>query len=179
VNKAVFINVKREELVADIVNKTFKHNFKYQNGTGGLCKVHTVRIHCLNGIPTRPFWINTSVRTTQTKKFNATVQLPEAKGNLKYVRTFNLFPEVEDIHIENTLREYGKIKKHVRENFSAAMEVDTITGVRGVCMEMERPVPTFLSIGNLRTKFVYQGMAEGCFNCNSTGHLRKECPKRF
>jgi IMP cyclohydrolase len=107
------------------------------------------------------------------------VQLSEANGNLKYVRIFNLISEVEDVHIENALREYGQVKKYVREKFAASLEVDILTGVRGVYLEMEKPLPPFMSIGNLRAKFFYLGMSEGCFNCSSTDHQRKDCPKRL
>jgi hypothetical protein len=142
-NRVMFIKVKREELVADIVNKTFEHNFKFESGA------------------------------------IAKVQLSEANGNLKYVRIYNLIPEVEDHHIENALRDFGKIKKHVQEKFPAALGVDICTGVRGVYMELEKPLPPYMSIGNLRAKFFYQGMTEGCFYCNGTDHIKKDCPKKL
>jgi Zinc knuckle len=135
--------VKKEELVTEVVNRTFEQNFKFESGA------------------------------------MVKVQLSEANGNLKYVRIFNLIPEVEDVHIENALRELGQIKKHIREKFPASLDVDIYTGVRGIYIEMEKPLPPFMAIGNLRAKFSYHGMSEGCFNCNSMEHQKKDCPKKL
>jgi hypothetical protein len=107
------------------------------------------------------------------------VQLSEANGNLKYVRIFNLIPEVEDEHIEVVMEQFGIIKKQVREKFPASLGVDIFTGVRGVYMEIKKPLPPYVAIGNLRAKLFYQGMAEGCFYCNGTDHVKKDCPKKF
>lgn len=142
-NRAMFIKVKNEALVQEIVGRTFEMTFKFESGVA------------------------------------VKVQLSEANGNLKYVRIFNLIPEVEDEHIEKVLEEYGTIKKQVREKFPAALGVDIYTGVRGVFMEIQKPLPPYMPIGNLRAKLFYHGMTEGCFYCGGTDHVRKDCPKRI
>jgi hypothetical protein len=142
-NRAVYIKLKEDALVQDIVGRTFEANFKFESGA-------LVRVH-----------------------------ISEANGNLKYVRIFNLIPEVDDEHIENVLKEYGTVKKLVREKFPASLEVDIYTGVRGAYMEINKPLPPYMSIGNLRAKFYYQGMTEGCFYCNGTDHVKLNCPKKI
>jgi hypothetical protein len=142
-NRALYIKLKEEALVQDIVGKTFEANFKFDSGA--IVKV----------------------------------QLSEANGNLKYVRIFNLIPEVDDESIAKVLKDYGTVKKQVREKFPASFEVDIFTGVRGVYMELNKPLPPYLSIGNMRAKFYYQGMSEGCFYCNGTDHIKLNCPKKI
>jgi hypothetical protein len=142
-NRALFIKVKSNELVKDIVGRTFESNFKFENG------------------------------------LSVKVQLSEANGNLKYVRIFNLIPEVEDENIAAVMEQFGTIKKLVKEKFPAALGVDIFTGVRGVFMEISKPLPPYVAIGNLRAKLFYQGMSEGCFYCNGTDHVKKDCPKKF
>jgi hypothetical protein len=139
----MYIKLKSDVLVQDIVGRTFEANFKFDKGT--IVKV----------------------------------QISEANGKLKYVRVFNLIPEVEDEHIANALKEYGTVKKQVREKFPATFGVDIFTGVRGVYMEISKPLPPYMSIGNLRAKFYYQGMTEGCFFCNGTDHVKLNCPKKI
>jgi hypothetical protein len=107
------------------------------------------------------------------------VQISEANGNLKYIRIFNLLPEVGEEHIERVLRDYGTVKKHVREKFPNSFGVEIFTNVRGVYMELAKPLPPFMQVGNLRAKFYYQGMTEMCFYCNGTDHIKINCPKKI
>jgi hypothetical protein len=44
---------------------------------------------------------------------------------------------------------------------------------------MEKPLPPFMAIGNLRAEFSYHEMSEGCFNCISMEHQQKYCPKKL
>jgi hypothetical protein len=122
--RAIYIKLKDDALVQDIVGRTFEANFKFDSGS--IVKV----------------------------------QISEANGNLKYVRNFNLIPEVEDEHIEKVLKAYGTVQKQIREKFPASFGVDIFTGVRGVFMELSKPLPPYMSVGNLRAKFYYQGMTE-------------------
>lgn len=105
------------------------------------------------------------------------VQVDQACRIFRYVRIFNLPPEIEDREISYVLGQYGTIRQHVRERFPNEMNVDIFTGVRGVHMEISKEIPAHLFVGHFRARVYYEGLKNKCFYCKSEGHVKTNCPK--
>lgn len=107
----------------------------------------------------------------------AEVRVDQASRIFRYVRIFNLPPEIEDREIQYVLGQYGTIRQHVRERFPAEMKVNIFTGVRGVHMEISKEIPANLYVGHFRARIFYEGLKNKCFFCKEEGHNKAECPK--
>lgn len=97
-------------------------------------------------------------------------------GNTRYVRVFDLPPEVSDVDLVTVMQRYGKIKRTVRERFPADFHLDLFTGVRGVYMNVEKEIPDVLYFRNRTGRVYYDGIKAKCFRCKSELHFKKDCP---
>lgn len=104
------------------------------------------------------------------------VKMSVAAGSYKYVRIFNLPPEIEDDEIGRVLVKYGKIKKLIREKFPPECELDLYTGIRGAYMDVQKPIPAALFIGSAKTRIFYEGLKNRCFHCKADDHMKYNCP---
>lgn len=107
----------------------------------------------------------------------ANVQVDQACRIFRYVRIFNLPPEIEDREIQYVLGQYGTIRQHVRERFPSEVNVNIYTGVRGVHMEVSKEIPAHLYVGHFRARIYYDGLKNKCFYCKAEGHEKSNCPK--
>lgn len=105
------------------------------------------------------------------------VQVDQACRIFRYVRIFNLPPEIEDREIQYVLGQYGTIRQHVKERFPNELNVNIFTGVRGVHMEISKEIPAHLYVGHFRARIFYEGLKNKCFYCKSEGHEKSNCPK--
>lgn len=108
---------------------------------------------------------------------SAKVSVQQAAKIFRYVRIFNLPPEIEDSSIQYVLGQYGTIRQHVRERFPSEMKVDIYNGVRGVHMEVSKEIPAHLYVGHFRARIFYEGLKNKCFFCKEEGHVKQNCPK--
>lgn len=108
------------------------------------------------------------------------VQLSAAKEVVRYVRLFNLPPEIEDQEIWAVMSKYGKIQRMIRERYASDTGFPIWTSVRGVYMELNEghEIPAFVHVRNLRARIYYEGLLNKCFQCGSTDHLKANCPQR-
>lgn len=97
-------------------------------------------------------------------------------GNMRYVRVFDLPPEVSDADLVTVMKEYGKIKRTVRERFPADFQLDLFTGVRGLYVNIEKEIPDILYFRNRKGRVYYDGIKPKCFCCKSELHFKKDCP---
>lgn len=104
------------------------------------------------------------------------VVMSEAGRNTRYVRIFDLPPEIPDSDVSSVMARYGKIKRLVRERFPAEYQLDMFTGVRGVYMEVDSGIPEALYFRNMKGRIYYDGLKLRCFSCKSDTHLKKCCP---
>lgn len=93
----------------------------------------------------------------------------------KYVRVFNLPPEIDDEELLYELEKYGIIKTITREKYSAAMGLPVFSGIRGVNMIINKEIPSQLTIHNMKCRVFYAGIRERCFVCGSTEHKKSDC----
>lgn len=105
------------------------------------------------------------------------VRLDVASSLFRYVRIFNLPPEIEDKDIATVLGQFGVIRQHVREKYPAAYGFSVYSGVRGVHMEISKEIPANLFIGHYKARLYYEGLKNKCFYCKGEGHLKATCPK--
>lgn len=107
-----------------------------------------------------------------------TVNLSSAISTFKYVRLFNIPPEVEDREIAGVLTKYGKIQRLVREKYPADTGYPIWTSVRGAHMEITTEIPAALHVRNYQVRVFYSGMKNKCFLCGSVEHQKADCPSR-
>lgn len=105
------------------------------------------------------------------------VQLATASRIFRYVRIFNLPPEIEEKTIAQALGQYGTIRQHVRERYPMDFQFNVYNGVRGVHMELAKEIPASLFIGHFRARLYYDGLKNRCFHCKQEGHVKSSCPK--
>lgn len=99
--------------------------------------------------------------------------------SMRYVRVFDLPPELPDDKLEGVLREFGRIERVVREKFPPNLGLDHMfTGVRGVYMDVKKDIPPSIDIAGRKAKIFYDGLRDTCFLCQTVGHRRNSCPQR-
>lgn len=117
-------------------------------------------------------------KTVNTSGVSVEVRMKIAGESMRYVRVFDLPPELPDDKLEGVLREFGKIERVVREKFPPNLGLDHLfTGVRGVYMDVTKDIPPSIDIAGRKTIF-YDGLKDTCFLCQTVGHRRNSCPQR-
>ncbi|XP_055601406.1 uncharacterized protein LOC129750180 isoform X1 [Uranotaenia lowii] len=106
------------------------------------------------------------------------VAMTEAGVNLRYVRIFNLPPELEDSEICNALAPFGTIRSQVREKYHRSTGYPVFSTVRGVYMEISKEIPSKLRFGDFQARLYHDGMVNKCFLCQSNEHFKVNCPRR-
>ena len=97
-------------------------------------------------------------------------------GNTRYVRIFDLPPEIPDSDLRSVMTRFGIVKRIVRERFPAEYQLDMFNGIRGLHMEVEKEIPKVLFFRNHKGTVHYDGIKLRCFACKSDSHLKKACP---
>lgn len=107
------------------------------------------------------------------------VRMTIAGANMRYVRVFDLPPELDDAKLSKVLGDYGKIEYTVREKFPANLGLDHMyTGVRGVYMDVKTSIPSTIVVAGRKGNIFYEGLRDTCFHCQGMGHRRESCPQR-
>lgn len=104
------------------------------------------------------------------------VRMTVAGENTRYVRVFDLPPEISDQDVMSVMSKFGKVRRTVRERFPAEYQLDIFTGVRGLYMDVERDIPEVLYFCHRKGRIFYDGIKTRCFVCKSDAHLKKSCP---
>lgn len=105
------------------------------------------------------------------------VRLDVASSLFRYVRIFNLPPEIDDKEISTVLSQFGSIRQHVREKYPMDYGFSVYSGIRGVHMEISKELPANLFIGHFKARLYYEGLKNKCFYCKGEGHVKAICPK--
>lgn len=114
-------------------------------------------------------------------KYESTeVKLSAANAIVRYVRLFNLPPEVEDREISVVMAKFGKIVRMVREKYGEETGFPIWTSVRGVYLELKEgiEIPATVYVRNLRARVAYEGLVNKCYLCGSKDHLKADCPEK-
>lgn len=107
------------------------------------------------------------------------VRMMVAGANTRYVRVFDLPPELTDYNLSLVIGNYEVIDRVVREKFPSDLGVDHLfTGVRGVYMDVKSSIPPTLKVGEWEGRIFYEGLKDTCFLCREEGHRRDSCPQR-
>lgn len=73
---------------------------------------------------------------------------------------------------------YGKVHQLTREKYGPDTGFAILNGVRGAHMEISKVIPSQVFIQHFQVRVSYEGMPNRCFFCDSTSHVKAECPKR-
>lgn len=121
-----------------------------------------------------------SMEFAYNKYQSTTVQVSAASAIVRYVRIFNLPPEVDDRDIWTVLSRYGKIQRTIREKYAESTGFPIWNSVRGVYIELKEgcELPATILVRNQRARVYYDGLVNKCFQCGSASHLKAECPNR-
>lgn len=114
-------------------------------------------------------------------KYDSTeVRLSSANAIVRYIRLFNLPPEIDDKEISVVMQRFGKIVRMVREKYGEETGFPIWTSVRGVYLELREGVeiPATIYIRNMRARVSYEGIINKCYMCGSKEHLKAECPEK-
>lgn len=82
------------------------------------------------------------------------IKMSVAGGCSKYIRIFDLPPEVPDQEISSVLSKFGVVRRMVRERFPAQLELDLTTGVRGVHIEIKKKFQLHCSFSIAEEEFI-------------------------
>lgn len=92
-------------------------------------------------------------------KYESTrVTFSAASTVFRYVRIFNLPPEIDDREISSVLSKYGVIQRMVREKYGAETGFPIWTSVRGVHMEIKSDIPASIHVRNFQARVFYEGL---------------------
>lgn len=108
------------------------------------------------------------------------VKIIPATGKLKYVRVFNLPPEIDDKDVVNFFKVYGKVLAFRNEKYGVDFKLPVLSGVRGLSMELEKEIPQYLFFKynqhSIKIKVYYEGIREKCYKCGLFTHKIADCP---
>lgn len=122
------------------------------------------------------------LKATETFRYGdgreVTVHVAVADGFFRYVRIFNLPPEVTDDEIAAAMAKFGTIRQLVREKLPTDLSFNAYSGIRGVHMEVKSEIPAAMYIGHFKCRIFYEGLRNRCFICKQEGHVKAECPTK-
>ena len=98
---------------------------------------------------------------------------------VKVLRVRNLPIEVSTEAVMLCLGQYGQVFEVREERYPrGSCYQGLLTGTRFVRMAMKRAVPSYVRISGVEARVFYAGQKPTCQICESTEHLRANCPNR-
>lgn len=106
------------------------------------------------------------------------VLMSEADETFKYVRIFNLPPEIEDRELHQVLSGFGVVRQQIRERYHEDTGFPVFSTVRGAYMEITKELPAQIRVRHFQARVYYDGLVNKCFICKSTDHVKANCPRK-
>lgn len=94
----------------------------------------------------------------------------------RYVRVHGLPVDVDHDVVARVFASYGRVNNTVHEMWRGH-KLKVMNGVRGVRIDLERHIPSYVNIGECRVWTQYAGQPRTCSVCDGP-HLRVDCPRR-
>lgn len=122
-------------------------------------------------------------KNAEPRKFvyanGAAVEVKMCIAGTRYVRIFDLPPEISDDLVSSVLGQYGRVERIVREKFATDSGLGHLhNGVRGMYIGIKNDIPPAVVIGNWKARIFYDGLVDTCFFCRAVGHRKDACPQR-
>lgn len=105
------------------------------------------------------------------KKFLIPVYLEDTAVN---VRILDLPPDMANAVIAEHMKAYGKVRSVAREMWKNYFQ-GIPNGVRVVRMEIEKPIPSYITIGTELTTVVHKNQTPTCRYCERQAHPKQTC----
>lgn len=90
------------------------------------------------------------------------------------VRINDLPPDMPNSVVAEHMKMYGKVKSVVRETWKNYFQ-GVPNGVRVVRMEVDKPIPSYITISNEKTTVSYKNQIATCRNCDQRVHPNRKC----
>ncbi|KAK3728108.1 hypothetical protein QZH41_014265, partial [Actinostola sp. cb2023] len=98
--------------------------------------------------------------------------IQDAQSSLTFVTIFDAPYELPDDAIKRILRPYGRVKTQRRQvHRGTTIE----TGIRTIRMNIDKPIPSYIRVGNMILGIKYEGQEATCKKCDSPDHKQWQC----
>lgn len=109
---------------------------------------------------------------------STSVVMSDADESYKYIRIFNLPPEIEDKDLHQVLSSFGVVRHLVRERYHQDTGFPVYSTVRGAHMEVSKEIPSQIRVKHFQARVFYDGLVNKCFICKSSEHIKANCPRK-
>ncbi|KAE8745526.1 hypothetical protein FOCC_FOCC007789, partial [Frankliniella occidentalis] len=109
-------------------------------------------------------------------KTETEVKLDLVAGQAKYIRIHELPVEIEHVEVVKALERYGRVLNVTHEMWRGH-KLKVMNGVRGVRIELQKHVPSYINVGEWRVWTQYKNQPQTCAICDGP-HMRAACPQR-
>ena len=94
-----------------------------------------------------------------------------AAPNTQWIKLTRVVFGTTENAIKSRLSEYGSVLK-IRRELVQGIGIS----VYSVKMEIQKPIPSRITIAHYPVNVFYRGQVQQCFRCEQTGHISKDCP---
>lgn len=95
-------------------------------------------------------------------------------SRIVYVTVYRLLQCITDEDLAAALAPYGKVLVVQPPNFQGRRQAGN--GTRLVRIQLQRPIPNFMSVLGCRVQCEYKGVKRVCYRCELEGHMGRQCP---
>ena len=79
-------------------------------------------------------------------------------------------------NLETVLRQYGSFEAESTKDLTY-WSVDLRTGIKELYTDIQKAIPSYITVGRYKVKISYMGQQQTCKKCHEPGHYGKECTK--
>lgn len=100
----------------------------------------------------------------------------QARPQKTRVRIYGYPLDEESKNLETVLRQYGRAKAESTKDLTD-WTVDLRSGIKEIYMDIDKAIPSYITVGRYKVKVSYWGQQQTCKKCHEPGHHGNECTK--